>query len=45
MVGGQAAGVVEMGRAVVGVVDAAGDEGPVGVAVEELDDHLLADAG
>src|SRR6185437_13834819 len=33
-----------VGGHVVGVVDAAGDDGPVGVPLQEVDDHLLADA-
>ena len=33
-----------IGRAVGAVVDAAGDDGPVGIALEEIDDHFLADA-
>jgi len=33
-----------VGRHVVGVVDAAHHDGPVGVAVQEVDDDLLADA-
>ena len=32
-----------VGRHRLGVVDPAGDERPVGVALQELDDHLLAD--
>src|ERR1035438_2035768 len=34
-----------VGRHLVGVVDRAGDDGPVGIAFQETDDHLLADAG
>ena len=33
-----------VGRLVVGVVDAAGDDRPVGVAFQEIDDDFLADA-
>ena len=40
LIGGQ-----RIGRHVVGVVDAAGDDRLVGVAFQKVDDHFLADAG